>query len=354
MKKSCEECGSVNLAYDEHKGELICNDCGVLIEEGMVDFDPKLIRSKLIKKNSKERITQKTNYEKDIEKRIFSNIEKTKIFGEFADGKKLLKRFKIICETLDDLDLIKEDEIKKNCEEYYRTIIEKKLAKGKSHKIIIYCLMMCLLSDFARLSIKENDKELNDIIEDWINDFEVGHTKEFAAADRMFRKIANDYCKNKEGYSLKTPAIHLIDKSLIKLKDKKNFSLFLYSKPFEELNDEEKQVMRNLLNKSVKISVIYLNSRNKKVTKIAGLVGVCAYFILTSGKWCPDDCKNKSISEKVQREWALFLGIHIRSFKRILQNLRSCTVKETKHLPGEDSEGEIKSHKGIPLFVEKA
>ena len=35
--KRCPECDSINLSYDEQKGEIICNDCGLLIEEGMVD-----------------------------------------------------------------------------------------------------------------------------------------------------------------------------------------------------------------------------------------------------------------------------------------------------------------------------
>ncbi|MFA5020348.1 MAG: TFIIB-type zinc ribbon-containing protein [Candidatus Pacearchaeota archaeon] len=35
--KRCPECNSINLTYDDEKGELICNDCGLLIEEKMVD-----------------------------------------------------------------------------------------------------------------------------------------------------------------------------------------------------------------------------------------------------------------------------------------------------------------------------
>lgn len=35
--KRCPECGSVDLTYDEQKGEIICNDCGLIIEEKMVD-----------------------------------------------------------------------------------------------------------------------------------------------------------------------------------------------------------------------------------------------------------------------------------------------------------------------------
>ena len=35
--KRCPECGSINLTYDEEKGEVICNDCGLIVEEKMVD-----------------------------------------------------------------------------------------------------------------------------------------------------------------------------------------------------------------------------------------------------------------------------------------------------------------------------
>ena len=35
--KRCPECNSINLTYDDQKGEIICNDCGLLIEEKMVD-----------------------------------------------------------------------------------------------------------------------------------------------------------------------------------------------------------------------------------------------------------------------------------------------------------------------------
>lgn len=35
--KTCPECGSVDLTYDDQKGEIICNECGLIIEEKMVD-----------------------------------------------------------------------------------------------------------------------------------------------------------------------------------------------------------------------------------------------------------------------------------------------------------------------------
>src|SRR3989344_2045031 len=35
--RRCPECNSINLTYDEEKGEIICNDCGLIVEEKMVD-----------------------------------------------------------------------------------------------------------------------------------------------------------------------------------------------------------------------------------------------------------------------------------------------------------------------------
>ncbi len=40
--KKCPECGSINLIYDEQRGEVICNDCGLLVEEKMVDTGQEL------------------------------------------------------------------------------------------------------------------------------------------------------------------------------------------------------------------------------------------------------------------------------------------------------------------------
>jgi transcription initiation factor TFIIB len=36
--KKCPECSGVNLTYNKDKGEVICKDCGLVVEEKMVDF----------------------------------------------------------------------------------------------------------------------------------------------------------------------------------------------------------------------------------------------------------------------------------------------------------------------------
>ena len=37
--KKCPECGGINLFYYQEKGEVICKDCGLVVEDKMVDFD---------------------------------------------------------------------------------------------------------------------------------------------------------------------------------------------------------------------------------------------------------------------------------------------------------------------------
>jgi transcription initiation factor TFIIB len=38
MIKKCPECGGINLFWNKEKGEIICKDCGLVIEDKMVDF----------------------------------------------------------------------------------------------------------------------------------------------------------------------------------------------------------------------------------------------------------------------------------------------------------------------------
>jgi transcription initiation factor TFIIB len=37
--KKCPECGSTNLFVNRDKGEIICRDCGIVVEDKMVEFD---------------------------------------------------------------------------------------------------------------------------------------------------------------------------------------------------------------------------------------------------------------------------------------------------------------------------
>ena len=36
--KKCPECSGINLFFNKDKGEIICKDCGLVVEDKMVDF----------------------------------------------------------------------------------------------------------------------------------------------------------------------------------------------------------------------------------------------------------------------------------------------------------------------------
>ncbi|HLD06699.1 MAG TPA: transcription initiation factor IIB [Candidatus Nanoarchaeia archaeon] len=38
LVKKCPECGGINLFWNKDKGEVICKDCGLVVEDKMVDF----------------------------------------------------------------------------------------------------------------------------------------------------------------------------------------------------------------------------------------------------------------------------------------------------------------------------
>ncbi|MEA3329790.1 MAG: TFIIB-type zinc ribbon-containing protein [Nanoarchaeota archaeon] len=79
--KRCPECNSISLTYDEERGEVICNDCGLLIEEKMVDTGIDL-SGKFDKQDKKGRAGAPISMQK-FDKGLTTNV------GEISDIYKL-------------------------------------------------------------------------------------------------------------------------------------------------------------------------------------------------------------------------------------------------------------------------
>ena len=79
--KKCTECGSINLTYDSHLGEVICNDCGLVVEEKMVDTGIDL-QGKFDKNSKKGRGGAPISMQK-FDKGLTTNV------GEISDIYKL-------------------------------------------------------------------------------------------------------------------------------------------------------------------------------------------------------------------------------------------------------------------------
>ena len=75
--KKCPECGSIHLTHDPHLGEIICNDCGLVVEERMVDTGID-VQGKFDKGEKKGRGGAPTSIQK-FDKGLTTNV------GEISD-----------------------------------------------------------------------------------------------------------------------------------------------------------------------------------------------------------------------------------------------------------------------------
>ena len=80
--KKCPECGSINLFWNKEKGEIICKDCGLVIEDKMIDLGQEW--REFDESDSSKRRTGMpstyTQYDQGVGTEIgrFSDITKTK------------------------------------------------------------------------------------------------------------------------------------------------------------------------------------------------------------------------------------------------------------------------------------
>jgi len=89
VKRECPECKSIHLTYDAHLGEVVCNGCGLVIEDGEIDIPTKRGREDFsqIKKygNLKGRVNKiKTTKTKEDQREI-SEVELKKTIRECFD-----------------------------------------------------------------------------------------------------------------------------------------------------------------------------------------------------------------------------------------------------------------------------
>src|SRR3989338_6229335 len=87
--KKCPECGSINLGINKERGEVICKDCGIVIEEKMVDFSQEWREFDSDSGDKKRRTGAPMSYSVDYaEPLIIKKDDKVEIvqIGEFVDA----------------------------------------------------------------------------------------------------------------------------------------------------------------------------------------------------------------------------------------------------------------------------
>ena len=124
MKDKCDECGSINLAYDEFKGELICNDCGLVIEENITQ--EQTYEKRAIQPNQKIRRYFNSGYKKDKkEKNYYLNSKVKEYIREIYALENLLKE--IIGKEWESIREKTMDFLKYNYENNFPKTMEKRV-----------------------------------------------------------------------------------------------------------------------------------------------------------------------------------------------------------------------------------
>ena len=87
--KKCPECGSINLIVNKDKGEVICKDCGYVVEERMIDFSQEWREFDSEQGDKRRRtgapMTYSVDYEEPIVIKENGKIKVVKI-GQFIDN----------------------------------------------------------------------------------------------------------------------------------------------------------------------------------------------------------------------------------------------------------------------------
>jgi len=75
--KKCPECNSSKLRYDETRGEIICETCGLLVEENMVDTSHEL---RGFDKSEKNLVAEHQFRYKNLIRDLLQMLVKSRIF----------------------------------------------------------------------------------------------------------------------------------------------------------------------------------------------------------------------------------------------------------------------------------
>ena len=165
MTERCPECKSSNLSYDSDLGELVCNDCGLVVEEQMIDFKSEFERSTILVNQERRLTSEATKVE---EKELKKKLRPTS-FVQFDKREQEEKNLKgLIGKHLRYLDMYSQ----RKEEEYFKRFIQLRkegLTNGVDRDKII--LEMISLENYNRrvnYDYRELDKEIFQKIEEGI------------------------------------------------------------------------------------------------------------------------------------------------------------------------------------------
>ena len=154
LPDKCPNCGSVNFIHDHDKGETVCHDCALVLDEQMIDNEPEWRTFTQEEKASRSRVGMPASY--SVPDKYLSTTISQK--GRDASGKKLslstnqqmwrLRKWQIrsrvhpsiyrnLAQAMTELDRLSDKVyiprlIKENAAVIYRKALDKSLVRGRS------------------------------------------------------------------------------------------------------------------------------------------------------------------------------------------------------------------------------
>lgn len=159
MENKCPECGGGKVITDQKHGELVCGNCGLVIEEAVFDFGPEWRAFDEEQKNQRARAggpvkyaklnkgltTEIDRYDRDIRGNLIPAESKAKLYrmrkwqrrSRMADSVQ-----RNLYTALPELDRICSylnipGDIKEECAQLYRKIVNAGLVKGRSIESVV-------------------------------------------------------------------------------------------------------------------------------------------------------------------------------------------------------------------------
>ncbi len=185
MAKKCPECGSIKLTHDHEKGELICEDCGLIVDENIADSGPEWRAFDAEQRNKRARggapikymhpnkglVTEIDQYNRDIRGGKIPSKKQAQLYRM----RKWHKRASIASSTernlaiaLSELDRISSyiglpSTIREAAALMYRKCIEKGLIRGRLIESVVAAVIYAICREYGIPRTLDEISELSGI-----------------------------------------------------------------------------------------------------------------------------------------------------------------------------------------------
>jgi transcription initiation factor TFIIB len=175
----CVECGSINVSFDDSRGEVICDECGLVIEEHMIDRGPEWRSYTTEERNKRCRVGSPVNYaihdkglsttlgyeNRDAKGRLFTPRRRTEIY-RLRKWQRRLRirncRERTLVQALGELDRLSSQlDVPRSTKEEAAIIYHKawgtKMGRGISVEVVVAAVL------YAACRIRKNPRTLDEI-----------------------------------------------------------------------------------------------------------------------------------------------------------------------------------------------